>query len=877
MAYRFGLKSKITIAVSILIIFLMSTLAYVMFSFFEKQLKNTIAQSQFVLVSGVASEVDKTLTSAHSQLIAAALRVPTAAIKDPDHAQVFLDSMIGLQHIFNNQVSILTPEGKIFAETPFLSDRRGFDISFRPYYKNTLATMAPVISDPYISSMVLKHPIIMMTAPVFNEKGILVGILSGAMDLMGKNIFQNISQIAIGRAGYLYLTTRETRLIIMHPDTNRILKPIQSDTNIPYNKAFDGFEGTCETLSSDGVPMLTSFKHLKVNNWILVANYPISEAHEIIFELEKKYSLAATGGIILVLFMVFFLIKYFTSPLVLFTRHVEALPGKVGADKMLDIGTHDEIGTLSLAFNRMVGDLDRQKEALQKSEEQYRTIYNSANDAIFIQDIDTGAILDVNQKMCEMFGYCPEEARQINVGILSAGAPPYTNQDAMARISKAAQGEPQLFEWKAKDKSGSLFWVEVKMRLVEIAGTSRLMVTVSDITERKQAEADNALLEERLLQAQKMEAIGTLAGGIAHDFNNILTALIGYSSLLQAKMAVNDPLRMYVDQILKSSEMAANLTRNLLAFTRKQVTEPKQINVNSIIQGIEKLLQRLLSEDIELKTIYTDMDVTIMMDITQMNQVLLNLATNARDAMPNGGKMIIETQLVQFDDSFIQAHGFGKPGEYVLISVSDTGIGMDEKIKEKIFEPFFTTKEVGKGTGLGLSTVYGIVQQYDGFITVYSEPTEGTTFHVYFPVVALKFEEDQISHSPEINSGTETILIAEDHGYSRRLIKEVLVSNGYVVVETVDGSDAVQRFLDLKDEISLLLLDVVMPKKNGMDTFDEIKKIKTDINVLFMSGYTGDIVLDKGIHERDFNFISKPFSPNALLLKIREILDKKTL
>jgi PAS domain S-box-containing protein len=877
MAYRLGLKSKITLAVSMLIVFLISSMACIMLSCFEKQLKTTIAQSQYVLVTGVANEIDKTLTFAHSQLIAATLRIPAAVIEDPDRAQVFLDSMIGLQRIFDNQVSILTPEGKIFAEVPFLSERRGFDISFRPYFKNTMATMTPVISDPYVSSMVSKHPIVMMTAPIFNEKGALVGILSGAMDLMGKNILQDISQVTIGHTGYLYLTTQESRLIIMHPDANRIFKSIQSGTNLLYDKAVDGFEGTGETVNSYGVPMLASFKHLKVNNWILAANYPISEAHEIIFDLEKKFIIAATVGISIVLVAVFFLIKYFTSPLVVFTRHVEALPGKVGTEKVFDIRTQDEIGTLSRAFNRMVGDIDRQKEALQKSEEQYRTIYNSANDAIFIQDIYNGAILDVNQKMCEMYGYSREEARQINIGILSSGTPPYTIQESMVWISKAAQGEPQFFEWKAKDKSGRLFWVEVKMRLVEIDGTNRLMVTVSDITERKQAEADNALLEERLLQAQKMEAIGTLAGGIAHDFNNILTALIGYSNMLQAKMATEDPLRTYVDQILKSSEMAANLTRNLLAFTRKQVTEPRQININTVIHGIEKLLQRLLSEDIELKTIFTDEDATIMMDVTQMNQVILNLATNARDAMQNGGKMMIETQRVHFDDSFVQAHGFGKPGEYVLISVSDTGIGMDEKTKEKIFEPFFTTKEVGKGTGLGLSTVYGIVQQHDGFITVYSEPDEGTTFHVYFPVVAIKMEEGKICHIPEIKSGTETILIAEDHGYSRRLIKEVLVSNGYDVVETVDGSDAVQRFLNLKDEISLLVLDVVMPKKNGMDTYDEIKNIKSDIKVLFMSGYTGDIVLDKGVHEKDFNFISKPFSPNALLLKIREILDKSTL
>ena len=1011
--YPMGLIQKTTITASILVISLMSAVASVSHHYFQNQLKATIAQSQFVMVTGLAREIERKLTNAHDLLIAAAVDIPQAAVKDPDQAQAFLDSMIGLRRIFDSHVTLLSPDGKILAETPFLPGRRGFDASFRPYYKNTVSKNAPLISEPYLSNSGDSHPRIMMTAPIFDKKGVLVGILSGAMDVMGENILQDLSRLTIGHKGYLYLTSHDGRMIIMHPDANRILKPVPPGINLQYDQAVGGFEGTRETTNSYGVRMLTSFKHLAVNDWILAANYPVTEANEIIFALEKKISEASAIGIIAILAIFFFLTQYFTHPLVKCIRHIETLPDKTGTDRLLDIRTHDEIGTLSQAFNHMIAELDRQKESLRKSEEQYRTIYNSANDAIFIHDLDTGAILDVNRKMCEMYGFSPQEARQMHIGDLSAGEAPYTHQDALAWISKAAQGEPQHFEWKAKEKTGRLFWVEIKMRRVEIGGTDRLLVTVSDITEHKQAdealreserrlsqiidflpdatlaigmdgrviawnraieemtgvkaaemlgkgdhaysipfygirrpilidlvflptgelekrysfvskqghcvlveteaplkgerhilwgiarplydsdgnavgaiesirditerkqeEAEKALLEDKLIQAQKMEAIGTLAGGIAHDFNNILTALIGYSSLLRAKMPTNDPLRAYADQILKSSEMAANLTRNLLTFTRKQVTEVKLHNINSVIQGIEKLLQRLLSEDIELTTALTDAEVTLSADVSQIDQLLLNLATNARDAMPKGGKLIIRTERIHFDNSFVKAHGFGKPGEYVLISVSDTGIGMNETIKEKIFDPFFTTKEVGKGTGLGLSTVYGIVKQYDGFITVYSEPGEGTAFHVYFPASAAKAAEDTIAHSLPIKGGTETILVAEDHGDSRRLIKEVLDSNGYTVIETVDGADAVNKYADFKDTISLLILDVVMPRKNGLDTFNEIRTFHPNIKVLFMSGYTGDIVLDKGILAKEFNFISKPLSPNALLLKIREILDE---
>jgi PAS domain S-box-containing protein len=507
MKYRFGLKSKITVAVSILVISLMSAVAYIMFSYFEKQLKATIAQDQFTMVTGLAGEIDNILAAAHNQLINAALRIPQDALEDPDRAQAFLDSMTGLQLIFDNRVSILMPDGKIFAETPFISGRRGFDLSFRLYYKDTLATKAPVISDPYLSSQAQKHPLVMMTAPLFNKNGVLVGILLGAMDLMGDNILKDLSEITIGNAGYLSLTTRESRIVIMHPDVDRILKPIPPGTNLLYDKAVNGFEGSGETVNSSGVPMLTSFKHLKINGWILGTNYPISETHEIIFGLKKKAFVTAAVGIVCILIIVYYLIKYLTLPLVAFTRHVEALPGKIGTNKHLDVGTHDEIGTLCQAFNQMISELDWQKDALQKSEELYRKIFDSANDSIFIQDIDTGAILDVNQKMCEMYGYSKEEAQQIDVGVLSAGEPPYTIQYAMELILKAAHGEPQHFEWKAKDKAGRLFWVDVKMSRVEIDRIDRLLVTVRDITERKQAEEALYEAEKRLSQVIKATSL----------------------------------------------------------------------------------------------------------------------------------------------------------------------------------------------------------------------------------------------------------------------------------------------------------------------------------------------------------------------------------
>jgi CheY-like chemotaxis protein len=339
------------------------------------------------------------------------------------------------------------------------------------------------------------------------------------------------------------------------------------------------------------------------------------------------------------------------------------------------------------------------------------------------------------------------------------------------------------------------------------------------------------------------------------------------------KMDKDDPLRVYADQMVASSEKAADLTQSLLAFSRKQVMEFKPHSVKSIITGIEKLLKRLLTEDIELKVVLADRDATIIADITQMDQVLINLATNARDVMRKGGTLTIETKEVEMDEAFTMSHGYGQEGEYVLIAVTDTGCGMDKETKEKIFDPFFTTKEVGKGTGLGLSIVYGIIKQHNGYIDVQSEPGKGATFYIYLPAVKTKAEETALP-ARAIQKGTETVLLAEDNPVVRGLAKEILAISGYTVIEAENGEDAICAFEEHKDAVDLMVLDVVMPKKNGKEVFDEIKKVRPDIKVLFMSGYTGDVVLDKGVHGDEVNFISKPLAPQELLQKVREILDR---
>jgi signal transduction histidine kinase len=388
----------------------------------------------------------------------------------------------------------------------------------------------------------------------------------------------------------------------------------------------------------------------------------------------------------------------------------------------------------------------------------------------------------------------------------------------------------------------------------------------AEIAERKRAEA-------QLLQAQKMEAIGELAGGVAHDFNNLLTAIIGYGHLLKNESSKDTRTSAYVGEILSAAERAAILTNDLLTFSRKQIINLQPVNLNKIIKDMEKLLLRVIGEDIELSTLLTDTDLTIMADSTQIGQILMNLVTNAQDAMPKGGSFFVRTDRVELNGEYIKAYGYGNPGSYAILSVEDTGTGMHENIRGRIFEPFFTTKEVGKGTGLGLSMVYGIVKQHDGYINVYSEPGRGTTFNILLPLIQSKVEELRPADLIEVKGGNETILIGEDDIQVRNLLKEVLSNAGYHIIEAFDGNDAIEIFHKNKDNIHVLILDVIMPKKNGKEVYAEIKKVKSDMKVIFISGYSADVIHKKGKLEVGLNFISKPVSPDELLIKVRAVLD----
>lgn len=511
------------------------------------------------------------------------------------------------------------------------------------------------------------------------------------------------------------------------------------------------------------------------------------------------------------------------------------------------------------------------EESLRESEKRYKKLVESVTDYIYTVKVENGkAVATSHGPGCvAVTGYAQEEF----------DADPHLwyrmifEEDRKAVIEQADRvllGKiVQPLEHRIVHKDGSIRWVrntpvpryDEQGQLVAYDGL------ITDITELKN-------LEGQLRHSQKMEAIGTLAGGIAHDFNNIITAIIGYGNILKMKMDKDDPLKIHLDQIIASAERGANLTQQLLAFSRKQIINPRPVRLNEIIKRLEELLMRVIGEDIELRTILTDKDLTVIADSGQIEQVLVNLCTNARDAMPYGGILTISTEPFELDNEFIKTYGYGSPGMYCLISVTDTGIGMDEKTIEKIFDPFFTTKELGKGTGLGLAIVYGIIKQHNGYINCYSRPGEGTTFKIYLPMIKTETEEEKPTPYPVTEIVTETVLIAEDELEVREAIKDALEIFGYRVIDAVDGEDAVNKFIKDKDRIGFLILDVVMPKKSGKEVYDEIKKIRPDIKALFISGYTPNIIHKKGILTEGINFIFKPISPNELLRKMKEVFDK---
>jgi len=515
--------------------------------------------------------------------------------------------------------------------------------------------------------------------------------------------------------------------------------------------------------------------------------------------------------------------------------------------------------------------------ALAESEARVRMVLESALDAIIGMD-QQGTIIDWNPRAEAMFGWSRTEA--LGRSLAETIIPPDQRQAYRHGLYRfAATGEgPMLnrrLEATAWRKDGSEFPVELSIVPVKEGEGHRFYGFIADITERKRAEEKLRHTEVQLRQAQKMEAVGQLAGGVAHDFNNLLTVIGGYTELMENSLSADAPMLADLREIMNATERAGWLTRQLLAFSRRQILAPQVLDLNTLIANFEKMLHRLIGEDVTLRTELAPALPPIKADPGQIEQIIMNLAVNARDAMPAGGRLTIETDIVRVDDSYPKKVAEVPPGRYVLLAVSDTGTGMDAETQRRIFEPFFTTKEAGKGTGLGLSTVYGIVKQSHGFIWVYSEPGHGTTFKVY--LAAVDEEIPAAKKTPpavQQRIGMETILLVEDDGSLRALTKKVLELNGYTVWAAANLDEALKVAGAHHWAMHLLLTDVIMAGGSGPAVATRLTERCPDLKVLYMSGYTGATMAHQGILASGSQLLPKPFSPDALLSKVRDVLDE---
>ena len=501
------------------------------------------------------------------------------------------------------------------------------------------------------------------------------------------------------------------------------------------------------------------------------------------------------------------------------------------------------------------------KRLLRDKDKRFLLLFEENPQPMWVFDAKSRQFLETNAAASKLYGYTPDEFRELTLADVQGEEESARFVEELEKPSRAAPSA-----WRHRAKSGRMIDAEVAVHEIQYGGRQAQLAVIMDITGRCE-------LEDQLRQAQKMEAVGMLAGGVAHDFNNLLTIIAGYSQLILGTLGPKDPNRHSVEQIIKAGERAAALTQQLLAFSRRQVLQPRVLDLNKLVGSLGTMLRRLIGEDIELRLVLKPDLGRVSADPGQVEQVIMNLVVNARDAMPKGGVLTVETANTHLDEHYAGCHIAATPGPFILLAVSDTGSGMDDATKARLFEPFFTTKSVGSGTGLGLSTVFGIVKQSGGSVEVYSEPGRGTSVKVYLPRIDQPVVVEPQHLKKSVVRGTETILLAEDDEMVRTLVCETLKQEGYRVLAASDPLE-VQRIAEShRGPIHLLITDVVMPKVSGRELAGQVMGKRPGLKVLYMSGYTDNAVVSSGILHQEVAFLQKPFTPASLVEKVRDVLE----
>ena len=686
-----------------------------------------------------------------------------------------------------------------------------------------------------------------------------------AAELHLRSIWDLVDQISVGGKKVAYLVTRDGALIA-HPDKTRVIAP-NNFPAVPAPPRDLPAAGAVRVEKEHGVDRyLTAYVAIGLLDWVIAVQQPVQDAFLPTNVLWRQSILLLLIGIALSFVLGLFISRALSLPLIHLLEGTRTISSG-NLDFRISIKGGEEITHLANSFNGMVESLQSRSAQLVESERKYRLMTERVNDVIFTLE-EHGRFTFVSPRLQSLIGVSipallgrqmtdllPPQDRDRTAGLL------WELLNGSGRIDREMQIET-LF----KDGRKIIF----ELHLTADGGPSgkrQVYGVARDVSER-------ARLLDQLNQAQKMEAVGRLAGGVAHDFNNLLTAIIGYCDYSRLNLGDQDTLQKNLDEIKKAGIRAAGLTQQLLAFSRRQVMKPKVIDLNRLVANLEKMLHRLLGEDIALDTVAAPDLGAVLADPGQVEQVIMNLCINSRDALPQGGRIRLETTNVFLESSRRERRMDVMRGDYVRLRIADNGIGMDRETRSHLFEPFFTTKEVGKGTGLGLSTVYGIVKQTGGYIWVESVPGEGATFDIFFPRAQGTVDAQAIAGLPgDVRGGNESILLVEDESMIRALVRNVLVSNGYSVTEADNGEHAKEIFQANGAHIDLVVTDVVLPGIGGRDLIEHMKASRPDLPALFMSGYTPDVIDNHGQLHPGLAFLQKPFTPESLLLKIREVLD----
>lgn len=751
------------------------------------------------------------------------------------------------------------------------------DIRNRPYFKSIMAGGPTQITPPLISRTT-GIPTIFMVSPIHNERGEPQGLIGAGISLQ---YIQKIAQeLQAGETGYGFILAKDGTYIY-HPNEtfvmqNNITKLDDVTIRELGARMIAGDSGMFRYFFG-GQAMVAFYQPIPISGWSVATVLPEAELFAPAIKMIRLLATITFIFIGLVGIAILVALQSLTQPLqTLAIRAQEISSGNLDV-QALKINTQDELGELSLAFNIMTANLKTTLQGLRESEDKYRSIFENSLLGIIQTSVD-GQLLNANPAMVRMLGYNSLEAMLEKLSDIGTQLYVHSSDRGQIQATLMEHGKVQGREVQFYKCDNKKIWVTMNVALVRNAAGEplRMESLVTDISDRKKAEHEREVLQGQLVQAQKLEAVGKLAGGVAHDFNNMLSVIIGKTELALMKVKKNEPFFKTFTDIRQAAEHSANLTRQLLTFARKQTVAPKVIDLNSVLKEMLNMLRRIIGEDIELVQLTSDELWPVKIDPDQAGQILANLCVNARDAIDEIGEIAIETSNVTFDEAHCATFPDHQPGDYVCLSVTDNGCGIESEVLNHIFEPFFTTKVVNKGTGLGLATVYGIVKQNGGLIDIQSKVGDGTSFKIYLPRYKGKAKQLLATSQPQkIAIGNETILLVEDELNLLQMGKEMLEKLGYLVLPSNTPEQALKIAEEHSGEIHLLLTDVVMPKMNGRDLATRILAMKPGLRCLFMSGYTADIITDQGILAEDINFLQKPFSLQGLAIKIREILDEE--